>query len=234
MLNANSYPADDTEAARATAEEEKRIREYYATTTNALRPEIASQVASATQAFPEHPGCLLTSFTTADDATEFVNFLLRCWFTPAVVVRGVSWRISGGECYQPGPRVVQWNPGDDRDNAYLPAGVAPQSGDVATRFGYTDKHPLDVIRATAKQATLRERTPIRVTAGKCVPGGFAAHWYEQPKWVSVPNPNGAEVKVSRRTLKSGAVVWKVCGWRTTSPGGVVKFGSAVAFTDFNF
>ena len=106
----------------------------------------------------------------------------------------------------------------------------PQVGDLATHYLYTDSHGYDVIKRTPKSVTLRRRIHFIVEKGECTPGGFAAHWHKHPRWETKSDLNGQVIKATLR--KNGQ--WKIVGHGTCSSGGVVKFGYATYFCDYNF
>lgn len=114
-------------------------------------------------------------------------------------------------------------------------------GDGATRNGYSDRQAGTIIARTAKTITWqRDKATLlngvnsgEADALKFSPGGFCGHTSGRQRWAYESDPNGQVVKLSRRVLRSGEVVWKECGWRTKSPGGTFSAGRH-EYYDYNF
>ena len=108
------------------------------------------------------------------------------------------------------------------DNRFRPI-EAVEIGMGATRHGFTDLDPNEVIAKTPCTVTVRAMTATRVTAPTVSPGGFAGHAenHEQ-KWDIASNPEGVTT-----TLRLGKQGWKGAGCR-------FSIGEARKFYDYNF
>ena len=65
------------------------------------------------------------------------------------------------------------------------------------------------------------------------PGGFAGHTVGRGRYSYEPDPNGEVYKFSRRTLKTGTVIWKMVGSRTATSGSILGEGRYEHY-DYNF
>jgi hypothetical protein len=116
----------------------------------------------------------------------------------------------------------------------------PVVGEGATKHLYSDSHAYTVERVSpsGKTAWIRRDKATLLNgpdsgepdALKVYPGGFAAHTTGVQRYRYEPDPDGKLVKVTRR--QNGR--WKVSGWPTRSPGGVVTFGHRREHYDYNF
>jgi hypothetical protein len=121
---------------------------------------------------------------------------------------------------------------------------APAVGEGATYHLWSDAHAYTVERVSASGKTAwirRDKATLLNGANsgepdalKFSPGGFAGHTSGTQRWAYEPDPEGKLMKVTRRVLKSGKVIWKQAGWRTSSPGGTVSFGHRSEHYDHNF
>ena len=119
----------------------------------------------------------------------------------------------------------------------------PVVGEGATRYYHSDAHAYTVERVSASGKTAwirRDKATIlngpnsgEPDALKVDPGGFAAHVSGSQRYAYERDPEGELVRVSQRTWR-GKTLWKVAGWKTTSPGGSVVFGKRSEHYDYNF
>ena len=54
----------------------------------------------------------------------------------------------------------------------------------------SDVSPGTVIKVTQSRVWVRRDQAELKTPGACTPGGFAAHWHEQPTWYPINDENG--------------------------------------------
>jgi hypothetical protein len=114
-------------------------------------------------------------------------------------------------------------------------------GDGITVRVYSDRDAYTVLSRSTTRITLQEDTATLLNgfdsgepdALKSYPGGFAAHVEGRQRYSYERNSRGRRIKISRRTLKSGKVIWKQTGSATRSPGGEASAGRH-KFHDYNF
>ncbi len=184
-----------------------------------MRKEIYDAVRNNTEIVKK--GSYITTFANDDDAEEFRAFLHRHHLRPGKDARLTYW-VNGGN-------TVHWVTDEDKET-----GDNPVEGGLATFTVYTDSYACDVVKVTPKTATLRVREAIIVRAGAFQPGGFSAVCTTEPKWASLPDPNGKLMKVSERLRANNTAVWKKAGHPTRSPGNIARFGAAHYHYDYGF
>lgn len=120
----------------------------------------------------------------------------------------------------------------------------PEVGQGATFCLWTDCHACTVIevRRNGKEAVLqRDKATLlngfnsdEPDALTFTPGGFAGHTSGTQRYSYERDPNGQIIRVSRRTLKNGEVIWKQVGQPTKSPGATATFNGRHEHHDYNF
>jgi hypothetical protein len=121
---------------------------------------------------------------------------------------------------------------------------SPQVGDAATFTTYSDSWACTVeeVRRGGSQLVLRRNKAKLLNGANSgeadaltfEPGGFCGHTSGHQRYEYEEDPGGRIVKVSRRKLPSGKVVWKEVGHPTRSPGCVAHLGHRSEHYDFNF
>lgn len=114
-------------------------------------------------------------------------------------------------------------------------------GDGATFTIYTDSKAGTIIARTEKTITWQQDTATLqngVNSGesdalKFSPGGFVGHTSGNQRYEYEPNPEGQILKFSRRDLRNGGHVWKLCKHPTRSPGNSLSAGRHEHY-DYNF
>jgi len=120
----------------------------------------------------------------------------------------------------------------------------PRVGDGATYTVWSDSFACTVIevRRNGREAVLQRDKAVLLNgmnsgepdALVAHPGGFCAHVTGTQRYKYEKDPEGEIFRVSKRTLKSGRIVWKLVGKPTKSPGGFATFSGRSAHHDYNF
>lgn len=114
-------------------------------------------------------------------------------------------------------------------------------GDGATYTLHSDSQAGTIIARTEKTITWQRDTAKLLNGArsgepdalKFYPGGFMGHTSGHQRYEYTENAEGKILKFSRRTLRDGSHVWKLCGHRTRSPGCVLTAGKHEHY-DYNF
>ena len=123
-------------------------------------------------------------------------------------------------------------------------GRAIQVGDGATFAIWTDRIACTVIGIERNGRTIvlqEDKATLLNGAGSGEPdaivfeaGGFSGHVRGNQRYEYERDPDGNIIRVSRRQLKSGKVIWKRVGQPTRERGGYAVFGVRRAHYDYNF
>jgi len=116
-----------------------------------------------------------------------------------------------------------------------------QPGDGVTVRVWTDADAYTVLKKTLTTMILQEDKATLLNGFKSgepdalhfSPGGFFGHTTGVQRYTYERNPEGRVIKVTRRKLKNGKVLWKEAGTRTRERGGEAREGRS-KFHDYNF